>query len=648
MGATQHEASSLTDTTGAAGFVTDPVAMDRTALEAVYKALAGEGWRNNTNWLSQAPMASWHGVETDDEGRVVKLDLNFNELSGEIPPEIGRLTELRYLALSASGGRVRGKVPGELGRLAKLEYLNFDSGKLTELPRGVFSRMSRLRFLSLRGNFLRDLPAGLFVGLRSLEYVNFDLNHGSPFQLPVSARRTDSTGIVAHMSSGAPVPLVAFLASTGADMSSSTISLSPGNQTSNQTVTAIAHERPAYVSVTAASAVPRNCGSTEPCFQGFEIVPGDGAVLANPETVSLSLAAVHLTQSVQDMSGSVPIIAGRPALLRVFATSDQPNTFGLSAEAGILVDGREVDRAILDRVRGVPMRPSQGHLDLSYDVELPAEFVRPGMEAIVHLNTDNAIPAGTVSQRFSFDIVQVPVFQVTIVPVLLADETGNAAAEAMAGLTADSHHFDDAKAYLPMDEMAVRVREPLRSEYNSSDLVTRPGWTKVLLEIYELWKAEGRDGYYYGVVRHPTVVTAPAAPAGVAFLSDPPTPVALGIGLGYLFAHEVGHNMGLKHVGCNSASDDHSYPHEKALIGEWGYDEARGEMKDPRKHKDFMGCGNYPFWVSDYHFKKALDHRLNREGKSHGTGGTTANDGERTVIVEGRVVGSGESGAREG
>ena len=38
---------------------------------------------------------------TDDSGRVVALDLYWNQLSGEIPPELGSLSSLAYLHLNS-------------------------------------------------------------------------------------------------------------------------------------------------------------------------------------------------------------------------------------------------------------------------------------------------------------------------------------------------------------------------------------------------------------------------------------------------------------------------------------------------------------------------------------------------------------------
>ena len=74
---------------------------DREALVALYNATGGPNWIRNNNWLSDAPTSEWEGVATDGNGRVTRLLLfSGNQLSGEIPPELGNLASLRQLALS--------------------------------------------------------------------------------------------------------------------------------------------------------------------------------------------------------------------------------------------------------------------------------------------------------------------------------------------------------------------------------------------------------------------------------------------------------------------------------------------------------------------------------------------------------------------
>ena len=99
--------------------VTINVTADRAALVALYNATGGADWTNNTNWLSNEALSEWHRVETDEDGRVTALRLVANELSGEIPAELGNLTNLQVLSLSIN--TLSGEIPAELGNLTNLE-----------------------------------------------------------------------------------------------------------------------------------------------------------------------------------------------------------------------------------------------------------------------------------------------------------------------------------------------------------------------------------------------------------------------------------------------------------------------------------------------------------------------------------------------
>ena len=82
------------------------------ALSRFYEAVGGEGWNDNTNWNSQEPLDRWFGAGTDEDGRVISLDLEGNGLSGETPRELVCLSELKELALWDN--ELSGEVPEEL------------------------------------------------------------------------------------------------------------------------------------------------------------------------------------------------------------------------------------------------------------------------------------------------------------------------------------------------------------------------------------------------------------------------------------------------------------------------------------------------------------------------------------------------------
>ncbi|CAN0401374.1 unnamed protein product [Pylaiella littoralis] len=55
---------------------------DREALGAFYNATGGPHWEQNENWNTDADLSEWHGIATNDEGRVVGLPLSSNNLQG--------------------------------------------------------------------------------------------------------------------------------------------------------------------------------------------------------------------------------------------------------------------------------------------------------------------------------------------------------------------------------------------------------------------------------------------------------------------------------------------------------------------------------------------------------------------------------------
>ena len=99
------------------------VATDRAALEALYDATGGPNWANRTNWKTASPLGEWYGVETDVNGRVTGLGLGDwdqsvrdhvgNGLTGSLPPELGRLDQLRWLTLQ--GNSLSGSIPPTSG-----------------------------------------------------------------------------------------------------------------------------------------------------------------------------------------------------------------------------------------------------------------------------------------------------------------------------------------------------------------------------------------------------------------------------------------------------------------------------------------------------------------------------------------------------
>ena len=176
---------------------------DRAVLEVLYHATDGEKWTNNTNWLSDAPLYTWHGVTTNSTGRVSYLRLGNNQLRGSLPPELGRLADLEWLDLHQnqlrgtipselsslsnlqtlwfSGNQIVGPIPPELGRLSRLRYLGLSENQLTGGIPAELGNLSDLRSLVLSDNQLSGLIPSWLVRLRNLKHLVLPENrlHGS-------------------------------------------------------------------------------------------------------------------------------------------------------------------------------------------------------------------------------------------------------------------------------------------------------------------------------------------------------------------------------------------------------------------------------------------------------------------------------------
>ena len=147
---------------------------DRRVLEILYDELGGDGWTDNTNWKTDKPLDEWYGVSANADGRVDTLILWANGLTGEIPSELGSLSDLEVLSLV--GNSLTGAIPSELGDLSNLRVLNLTSNSLTgEIP-SKLSNLSNLRALYLTGNSLTDKVPSELGDLSSLEDLHLDNN----------------------------------------------------------------------------------------------------------------------------------------------------------------------------------------------------------------------------------------------------------------------------------------------------------------------------------------------------------------------------------------------------------------------------------------------------------------------------------------
>ena len=129
---------------------------DKNVLILLYCATDGPNW--TTPWQIdqslginlQVSNSNWRNVATDANGRVTLLYLENNNLTGEIPRELGNLINLTHLSFFHN--KLTGEIPRELGNLTNLTELNLKDNKLTgEIPREL-GNLTNLTVLDLENN----------------------------------------------------------------------------------------------------------------------------------------------------------------------------------------------------------------------------------------------------------------------------------------------------------------------------------------------------------------------------------------------------------------------------------------------------------------------------------------------------------------
>ncbi len=590
------------------------------------------------NELAELPEGAFSGLRN-----LRHVGLNGNRLT-ELPAGVfSDLSHLRELYLS--GNQLATLPAGVFSGLTSLVWLELDLNQFTALPEGVFSDLASLEWLGLSHNNLTALPAGVFSGLASLKELHLGgWNPGSPFALTVWMTRTDGGDAMSRdpatlgfsIAEGAPFAMTIPLTVRGGTLSPPNTSFAAGATIGREVN--VTPSGSGAVSV-AFGPVPTVCEDPEsntegPKCSGLEIVAGEALVVANPETVALSVPAAHLTQVTQDLSGSIPLIAGRDALLRVFATADEPYAVGHEGQATFFVRGREAHRASLEPPEsGIPVDVEEGRLAHSFNARIPGRVLQPGLEMVVELDPDGVLPLQEGSEsrfpasgRLALDVRELPPLNKTIVPVLYHTEARRESNPIVDATTRDMVGPDTygavahLRGMMPIADLNLRLREPY---YTFADTIESGGANHLFGEIDMLRHLEGDPGEYYH---------------GIYYIFPSDWPGGLG-GEGYtaisgiwrhpvhiknVFAHEFGHDLSLWHAWCNVPPSHPAYtPYPDGSIGVWGHrftdgdGTGFGQLLDPELHNDVMGTDNcpewrpdLPNWLADHNFIRTFEHRL--------------------------------------
>ena len=740
-----------------------PPLTEREILEWLYRNTDGPNWDENRGWLTDTPLSEWHGVHTDDAGRVVALNLSSNGLSGPLPAELAQLPELRQLLLAGNdltgsvprtmgdldrlewldlawndlggtipgelgglsalrhlrldGNTLSGPVPPELGELDRLEHLglgwnqlsgtiprelgrlsalrslrladnalsgaippelgdldrlqelHLESNQLTgEIP-GDLGRMSALRILELADNSLSGPIPPALRGLDRLERLLLGSNEligGIPGELGALAvlERMDladnrlsgslpaelgklvslvDLGLAINQLSG-PVPteLGGLQKLTGLDLGDNQLtgSLPAGlgravnlenlDLRANALVGSVPAEfgnltrlkaliladnpdleGPLPPAITMLERLDRlmagGTGLCRPADRGFDAWFGS---IADRRLVRCEGgAAVYLTQSVQSWDDPVPLLAGEPALLRVFVTAPGGTATMPEVKATFYINGSERHTVhVTGGGQSIPTDIAEGNLASSANAEIPGQIIAPGLEMVIEVDPDGQLDAALgvtkripQSGRMPVNVRTVPPFNLTLVPFVWQTDPDPSVRELVAQMAADPEGHEllrDVRALLPIAEFSAVARDPVITS-------TRSPW-KLVAEVGAVRAMEGGSGYWMGIFGKSErgAINWPLGVAQIGGLVSVSEPRA------GTMAHELGHNLGLLHAPCACGATDPWFPHPGGRIGVWGYDAEHSKLVNPSAADVMSYCRGGAYWISDFFFNKALNHRL--------------------------------------
>ena len=349
-----------------------------------------------------------------------------------------------------------------------------------------------------------------------------------------------------------------------------------------------------------------------------------------PQPVYVGAAGVRITQVaiyqgpkrvlMQDgapQAASVPLVAGRPALVRLFHQTDAAYN-GQQVLARLELEGQAPIEALVG-----PLPPASSEEDIGSTIgfEHAGEQVGTTLSYSVGLLQEGSAETDNPAARWS---ESVPVegkqnkLRIVMVPYRYdADGSGRLPNLSQEQVNVFYHRF---KGMYPVSDVEITVHEPVAWSQTISP--SGQGWQQVGLNLFGIRNQEnaGEEVYYYGIFNPADNLyqyCGGGCLLGVTLLNDDPpdtgsVQLRLALGVGFdneapnTAAHELGHAHGRPHVNCGYGVDpqsvDYAYPHPPDTIGGWAWDVVNRGLIDP-SHSDIMGyCQKQ--WISDYNYGK--------------------------------------------
>ncbi|MDE2890834.1 MAG: leucine-rich repeat domain-containing protein [Gemmatimonadota bacterium] len=525
---------------------------------------------------------------------LTELFLAADQLTGPIPPELGQLTNLRWLGLSEN--QLSGAIPRELGQLTKLEHVNLFSNRLKEGIPSELGQLTNLRSLDLSENQLSgEMPRelGQLASLKTLDFRENRLSGAIPRDLGQLTNLESLDLSVNRLSGAIPSELgnlanlkslnLAFNGALSGNLPNTFAGLNLETLRLDETLL---------------------CAPQDADFRAWLSGIPDSRV---PGCTRIDRSTAYLTQATQSLQYPVPLVAGEPALVRVFVTAAQDADAAMPpVRATFYLDGAEVHTAEIEgQATGIPWQVNQASLLNSANALVPGSVVMPGLEMVVEIDPNRTLDPGLgigarlpATGRTALDVRSLPPLELTLVPFLWSENPDSTVLMRTNDLSSESDLFRLTRDVLPVRDFILNVHEPVLTSVDP----TSDNDGVLMSEIQVIYAMEGAKGYYMGIFREQGL----SGLRGIALLSEN---VSLSVLDGNVIAHELGHNLSLLHApGCGARSLDPDYPTEDGSIGAWGYDFLNETLVIPTTPDLMSYC--HPQWIGEFSFSRALRHRL--------------------------------------
>lgn len=335
-------------------------------------------------------------------------------------------------------------------------------------------------------------------------------------------------------------------------------------------------------------------------------------VITPPTSSQVSIVKTEWGQSV--LSSSPRLVAGKPALLRVYAVGAQAG-LAASLSADVYLGTAFQGSLSLKGPATLPTgQASPGDLGGTYTATLPGNWVASGLEVRLYADSSRS----SVLQTFKPAVGAGTVLYLTLVPVI---QQGQSASPTIPST-------DLLKDMLPVKDVQAITRTPFT--YGATVTNSTSDWSSLLDALSTLRSSDGSRRYYAGVVK----VGYSSGIAGIGY-------IGYGVSAAWdassssarVMTHEVGHNLSMYHAPCGTTDSlETNWPsaYAGASIGTWGYG-LTGTLYDPAKYKDVMSYCS-PQWISDYTYAKIQDYLENNPPQAQSLSAV-----QNVLLVSGRV-----------